>query len=428
MPHSRLIINFLILLLSIEIKSNELFITGESFHSSVSSFIKNIDPNIKVSISTREISGNRDAYVIKGLRIYDSGYDSKEILKIEEIECSGYKVNDYEFNTSLSKFFKIANFEDINKSLKSPSNCSIKGLDLSFLKSFLQTYQNPSYTENSSNKLIDNDSLEFLKLMIRLFTDININFSTLFNNEGYNADFDIVLGNSIFLKSSFIYTAEINQIHHFLDTFFKNVVFNHWGYQSYDQLYSDTVKDTSEIYLDFMADFESNPSSYYDSISFPAPEILLKNFLISFSWSEKEFENINDSSSQIEKLRLALKVFSIKKLSKNQFFMLLEEFFAELSDEESKKIIMTNTYDIYSSFIYAIKEFSKKPHSLKLTLDSTSGINIVPDLEMLLKENNEGESIALETYQLLSSMKVVENILNSKDTKLKFEANSINRD
>ena len=106
--------------------------------------------------------------------------------------------------------------------------------------------------------------------------------------------------------------------------------------------------------------------------------------------------------------------------------MLLEEFFAELSDEESKKIIMTNTYDIYSSFIYAIKEFSKKPHSLKLTLDSTSGINIVPDLEMMLKENNEGESIAIETYQLLSSMKVVESILKSEDTKLMFEANSIN--
>ena len=62
MSQSRLIINLLILLLSIDVKSNELFITGESFHSSVSSFIKNIDPNIKVSISTREISGNRDAY------------------------------------------------------------------------------------------------------------------------------------------------------------------------------------------------------------------------------------------------------------------------------------------------------------------------------------------------------------------------------
>ena len=424
MSHSRLIINFLILLLSIDVKSNELFITGESFHSSVSSFIKNIDPNIKVSISTREISGNRDAYVIKGLRIYDSGYDSKEILKIEEIKCSGYKVNDYEFNSSLSKFFKIPNFEDINKSLKSPSNCSIKGLDLSFLKSFLQTYQNPSYTENSSNKLIDNDSLEFLKLMIRLFTDININFSTLFNNEGYNADFDIVLGNSIFLKSRFIYTAEISQIHNFLDTFFKNVVFKYWGYQNYEQLYSDIVEDTSEIYLDFMADFESNPSSYYDSMPFPVPEILLKNILISYSWSEKEFENINNSSSQIEKLRLALKALSIKKLSKNQFTMLLEEFFLGIPDEESKKIVITNTYDIYSSFIDAIKDFSKKPYSLELTLDSSNGINIVPDVEVLLKENNEGESITMEMYQLIGSMKVIDSILNSEDTKIRFEANS----
>jgi len=409
----------IILFSSFYIKSNELFITGESFHSSVSSFIKNIDPTLKFSISTREISGDRDNYLIRGLKIFDSGYGSEEFLKIEAIQCSGYKANDYKFNTSLSKFFKIPSFEDINKSLNTPSNCSIKGLDFSFLKLFLQTYQNPS------NSKIDNDSIEVTKLMIRLLADIDINMSTLFTNEGYKSDFDIVLGNSIFLKSSFIYTAEISQIHNFLDIFFKNVVFNHWGYQSYDQLYSDIEEDTSEIYLDFIADFESNPNSYYDSMSFPVPEILLKNFSISFSWTEKEFENINNSSSQIEKLRLALKVLSIKKLSKNQFLMILEELFSELQDQESKKIIMTNTYDIYSSFIDAIREFTKKPHSLELTLDSSNGINIVPDLETMLKEKNETESPAIEAYQFLSLMKVVDSILNSEGTQLSFEANSM---
>jgi len=411
---------------SFNLKGNDLFITGESFHSTVSSFIKNIDPNAKVSISTREISGNRDRYIIKGLRIYDSSYGSKEILKIEELQCSGYKANDYKFNSSLSKFFKIPSFEDINKSIKTPSNCSIKGLDFSFLKSFLQTYQNPPLTFNgdSSKNSIDEDSIEFIKLMIKLFTDIDIDFSRFLDNKGYNANFDIVLGNSIFLKSSFIYSAEINEIHNFLDTFFKNVVFKHWGYQNYEQLYSDIVEDTSEIYLDFIADFESNPSSYYDSIPFPLPEILLKNILISFSWSEKEFQNINESSSQIEKLRLALKVLSIKKLSKNQFNIILEEFFSELPNEESNKIIIANTYDIYSSFIDAIKEFSKKPHSLELTLDSTNGINIVPDLEVMLKENNNGDVIKLDNYQFISSMMVIDSILSSDDTKLKFEANS----
>ena len=192
-----------------------------------------------------------------------------------------------------------------------------------------------------------------------------------------------------------------------------------------DRLYSDIEEDTSEIYLDFIADFESNPNSYYDSILFPVPEILLKNILISFSWTEKEFENINNSSSQIEKLRLALKVISIKKLSKNQFLMILEEFFSELPDQESKKIIMTNTYDIYSSFIDAIREFTKKPHSLELTLDSSNGINIVPDLETMLNEKNESESTAIEAYQFLSLMKVVDSILNSEGTQLSFEANSM---
>lgn len=415
---------FLIFIFSNSLKSDELYITGESFHSNVSSFIKNIDPNAKVSISTREISGSRDSFIIKGLRIYDSSYGSKEILKIEDLQCSGYKANDYKFNASLSKFFKIPSFEDINKSIKTPSNCSIKGLDFSFLKSFLQTYQNPPLNGDSSKNSIDEDSIEFIKLMIKLFTDIDIDFSRFLDNKGYNANFDIVLGNSIFLKSSFIYSAEINEIHNFLDTFFKNVVFKHWGYQNYEQLYSDIVEDTSEIYLDFIADFESNPSSYYDSMPFPLPEILLKNILISFSWSEKEFQNINESSSQIEKLRLALKVLSIKKLSKNQFNIILEEFFSELPNEESNKIIIANTYDIYSSFIDAIKEFSKKPHSLELTLDSTNGINIVPDLEVMLKENNNGDVIKLDNYQFISSMMVIDNILSSDDTKLRFEANS----
>ena len=423
MTQFRLILNLLILFLTIDVKSNELFVTGESFHSSVSSFIKNINPNAKISISTREINGSRDKFIIKGLRIYDSIL-AREILKIEELQCSGYKVNDKKFNTSLSKFFKIPNFEDINKSLKTPSNCSIKGLDFSFLKSFLQTYQNPTLNGDSSKNPIDEDSIEFIKLMIKLFTDIDIDFSRFFDNKGYNANFDIVLGNSIFLKSIFIYTAEISEIHNFLDTFFKNVVFKHWGYQSYAQLYSDIVEDTSEIYLDFMADFESNPNSYYDSMPFPLPEILLKNILISFSWSENELNNINEPSSQIEKLRLALKVLSIKKLSKNQFNIILEEFFSELPNEESKKIIIANTYDIYSSFIDAIKEFSKKPHSLELTLDSTNGINIVPDLEMMLKENNKGDGIKLGNYQFISTMMVIDSILSSDDARLKFEANS----
>ena len=157
---------------------------------------------------------------------------------------------------------------------------------------------------------------------------------------------------------------------------------------------------------------------------FPLPEILLKNILISFSWSEKELKNINESSSQIEKLRLALKVLSIKKLSKNQFNIILEEFFSELANEESKEIIIANTYGIYSSFIDAIKEFSKKPYSLELTLDSTNGINIVLDLEMMLKENNNGDVIKLGNYQFISTMMVIDSILSSDDTKLNFVANS----
>ena len=43
----------------------------------------------------------------------------------------------------------------------------------------------------------------------------------------------------------------------------------------------------------------------------------------------------------------------------------------------------------------------------------------------MLKEKNEAESTAIEAYQFLSLMKVVDSILNSEGTQLSFEANSM---
>ena len=42
----------------------------------------------------------------------------------------------------------------------------------------------------------------------------------------------------------------------------------------------------------------------------------------------------------------------------------------------------------------------------------------------MLKENNNGDVIKLDNYQFISSMMVIDSILSSDDTKLRFEANS----
>ena len=126
-------INTLLIIFSLNITSADLYLTDEYIHSTISDAMSELLPNQELSISTSAVEGSRDNFQIKKLKVSSPFFG--ELLKIKEFTCSGYKINDYEFNMYFEKYFKIPNLEDVEIAINTPSNCSIKGLSIPFLES-----------------------------------------------------------------------------------------------------------------------------------------------------------------------------------------------------------------------------------------------------------------------------------------------------
>lgn len=410
-------ISFIFILLSAtHLFSNDFFINGESVHGSISEFLNSIDSNNEFVISTKDINGDRDNFSIYGLKISNK-FLNEELISVNEISCSGYKVNDYEFNVSLSKYFKIAKFEDVNRSLKTPKNCYADKLKLTFLKKLAEPENNLS-TDKQQNQ-----STELNKFIVNLLSNIDFSISSYLNESGYNNEMVISLNDQIFFNIQNTYATEIKKIHTFLDTFFYNVVFNYWGYQSYQELYTDISEDTSEIYLDFLADFQSNPSSYQGSMPLPFPEVLFKSFSVDFSWTEDDYKTIKKIAPELDLYIVMLKAFTFQKMSKEQFLQSINELVPSDEHDSSTNIVQDNLYELYISFINAIEEFSDNPLGFQIIMQSSEGINVSPDLAQLFQNTGSEENLGLEHYYNIAVMQFLSNLLASENSSIVINAN-----
>lgn len=410
-------ISFIFILLSAtHLFSNDFFINGESVHGSISEFLNSIDSNNEFVISTKDINGDRDNFSIYGLKISNK-FLNEELISVNEISCSGYKVNDYEFNVSLSKYFKIAKFEDVNRSLKTPKNCYADKLKLTFLKKLAEPENNLS-TDKQQNQ-----STELNKFIVNLLSNIDFSISSYLNESGYNNEMVISLNDQIFFNIQNTYATEIKKIHTFLDTFFYNVVFNYWGYQSYQELYTDITEDTSEIYLDFLADFQSNPSSYQGSMPLPFPEVLFKSFSVDFSWTEDDYKTIKKIAPELDLYIVMLKAFTFQKMSKEQFLQSINELVPSDEHDSSTNIVQDNLYELYISFINAIEEFSDNPLGFQIIMQSSEGINVSPDLAQLFQNTGSEENLGLEHYYNIAVMQFLSNLLASENSSIVINAN-----
>ena len=414
-------ISFIFILLSAaHLFSNDFFINGESVHKSISEFLNSIDSNNEFVISTKDINGDRDNFSISGLKISNK-FLNEELISINEINCSGYKVNDYEFNVSLSKYFKIAKFEDVNRSLKTPKNCYVDKLKLTFLEKLAEPENNLS-TDKQQNQ-----STELNKFIVNLLSNIDFNISSYLNESGYNNEMLISLNDQIFFNIQNAYATEIKKIHTFLDTFFYNVVFNYWGYQSYQELYKDISEDTSEIYLDFLADFQSNPGSYQGSMPLPFPEVLLKSFSVDFSWTEDDYKTIKKIAPELDLYIVMLKAFTFQKMSKEQFLQSINKLIPSDENDSSTNIVQDNLYELYISFINAIEEFSDNPLGFEIVIQSSEGINVSPDLAQLFQSTSSEENLGLEHYYNIAVMQFLSNLLASENSSIVINANPDNK-
>tara|TARA_B110000881_G_C18499155_1_gene475912 strand:- start:25 stop:1128 length:1104 start_codon:yes stop_codon:yes gene_type:complete len=360
--------------------------------------MKGINENQKIDISSHAVTGSRDRFSINKIKVSSSGYAGQVLFKVDNITCSGYKVNDYDFNMSFEKYFKIPTLEDLEAYIKTPLNCTIEGLEISLLDDLY----------NSSKELLQ------YKYLLDLFKTINIQTSTSFTDNIYKQDVNLNFSERIYLNTNNTFDIKIDEIHLFVKTFIENVVYKYWGYKNYKDLYADTSNDTSEIYLDFVSDASSNPLSYFNYLPSYFPKILLKKFNASIMWDQKEYDSLKNNFPEIKNLMKFFKGLVSPRLSQKQFNILIDTYIDENIDSKF-------LYGTYLSTMDALQDFAESPRGLELLILSDEGINLVPNqdfLEEILASMNNRD-ISLDTFYGVMMLNALGSTLSSIEIDIK---------
>lgn len=361
-------------ILSFTSPAAELFVTEEELNTLVKNFMTDISDegiDVDISVSTSSIKGSRDKFNIQNLRVYNS--TPSNLLTVKEISCSGYKINDLSFNTSLTRLFKMPPLIDVKNSVNRPSKCFIEGINLSFIDSFL--------VDGMSQLMPEAENSNSMNMALNLLKDIDIKIDYRKKGNDYIQDIHLNFADSVYVENETSISVDIEQMYQFVDTFINNVVFKYWGYQSYEGLYKDTTGDTSDVMKDFMAELEFQPTVFLEHIPRPIFELLLNSSSLSISWTEEQLEYYKRNNPEIEGFILAMQAMTISRLDKDQFAMMLS------TQEQLAPLILFQDkfYDIYVSAFYAAKEFSQNPSGMKIILSFDEGLNLMPDIDMALQ-------------------------------------------
>ena len=361
-------------ILSFTSPAAELFVTEEELDALVKNFMTDMSDegiDLDMSVSTSSIKGSRDKFNIQNLRVYNS--TPSNLLTVKEISCSGYKINDLSFNTSLTRLFKMPPLIDVKNSVNRPSKCFIEGINFSFIDSFL--------VNEMSQLMPEAENSNSLNMALNLLKDIDIKIDYRKKRNDYIQDIHLNFADSVYVESETSINIDIEQMYQFVDTFINNVVFKYWGYQSYEGLYKDTTGDTSDVMKDFMAELEFQPTVFLEHIPRPLLELLLNSSSLSISWTEDQLEYYKRNNPEIDAFILAMQAMTISILDKDQFAMMLS------TQEQLAPLILFQDkfYDIYVSAFYAAKEFSQNPSGMKIILSFDEGLNLMPDIDMALQ-------------------------------------------
>jgi|SaaInl0LU_22_DNA_1037365.scaffolds.fasta_scaffold14111_1 hypothetical protein len=382
--------------------SSDLYITDENIHSNISKFMNEILPGQEFTISSDSVEGSRDKFHVKKLKISSPFFG--ELIKLNNLSCSGYKINDYEMNMLFERDFKIPSFEDIENSFNVPSNCLMEGLNIPFFDNM--TKISPEFSKYS--------------YLTSLLTDIDIEINFSHVNGEFRQNLNMNLSERIYITNDYEFTGDIKAMYFFINKFIENIVYQYWGYKNYSELYADTSGDTSEIYLDFISDLSSNPLSYFEILPSIFPELLMKKSSFQIMWSEKEYNGLVNNFPEIEGFLFELKKSVKTKLS-------LEEFIEQTSDLALNDLPLPGSdefnalYNFYSSGVDMLREFAETPRGIGMTILSKEGLNIIPDKQVLndFLVDEKNKEIGLEQLPTILMISRLGESLDSMEITLK---------
>ena len=319
---------------------------------------------VSFSIGIGSARGDRHNFSIGNMKIFFEDFEKYTLFEIDEVSCSdgkysGVGVNDMGYFTDLYDF-KLPNIDYIYM----PHECNLSGLDINLPAIFVLAGNDYGPTsvpmplfgtiEKASSDIdlgyslkIDKDKMSF-KVKFNFANQVKFSASeTISLNKQLVYETLETIRSSILIETKYTEEKIINNRDEFYSTLFNMI---EEGY------FLDEFNDAMEYLI------VANPVKWY-------------GMSYEIAWSKGLFRQISSlSNGVVDGGMLALKAYTISKMNRYEFLMLLESLELNL-EYERQDLFGDILYKLYSETFDEAKRFVNNPKGLGISIDSPNGID-----------------------------------------------------
>ena len=319
---------------------------------------------VSFSIDIGSARGDRHNFSIRNMKIFFEDYEKYLLFEIDEISCSdgtyfGVGINDMDFFTDLYNF-KLPNIDYINM----PHECNLSGLDINL--PILFALSGDEYPPTSLPILL-------FRTIEKSLSDIDFSYSVKTNKDKIFGKTTLNFANQ--LKFSARETISVNKqlFYETLETIRSSILIE----TKYTE--EKIINNRDEFYSILFNIIEEGYFSdeIYDAMDYLIVANPVKWYGMSYeiAWSDGLFRQISSlSNGVVDGGMLALKAYTISKMNRYEFLMLLESL--ELSLEYERQGLFGDIlYKLYSETFDEAKRFVNNPKGLGISIDSPNGID-----------------------------------------------------
>ena len=335
-----------------------------NFTAYVNDLLQAQGEKVSFSISIGSARGDRHNFSISNMKVFFEDFERYTLFEIDQISCSdgkysGVGVNDMVYFTDLYNF-KLPNIDYIYM----PHECNLSGLDINLPTIFALagTDYGPTSVPMSLFGTIEKAS-----------SDIDLGYSVKINKD--KASFKIKFNFANQLKFSASETISINKqlVYETLETIRSSVLIE----TKYTE--EKIINNREEFYSTLFNIIEEGYflDAFNDEMDYFNASNPLKLYGMSYeiAWSDELFRQISSlSNGVVDGGMLALKAYTISKMNRYEFIMLLESL--ELGLEYERQGLFGDIlYKLYSETFDEAKRFVNNPKGLGISIDSPNGID-----------------------------------------------------
>ena len=317
------------------------------------------------SIDIGNARGDRHNFSIRNVKMFLEDQSEKYTLfEIDEISCSdgkysGVGINDLEYITDLYNF-KLPNIDYIYM----PSECKLSSLDIN-----LPTILALSDIEYGPTSV----PMSLFGTLEKGSSDIDLGYSLKTNNDKISFKITLNLANQLMFSGSETISINRQLLYETMETIRSSVLIQ----TKYTE--EKIINNREKFYATLFNLIENGYliDEFDDEIDYFIASNPLKLYGISYelTWSDDLFRKISSlSNGMVDGGMLALKAYTISKMRRYEFLMLLESFDIGL-EYEKQGLFGDILYSLYSESFDEAKKFVSNPQGLGISINSPNGID-----------------------------------------------------